>query len=107
LADVLELYDADPTQGKQIMRTLEYGFQHIREIDERIEELLEIRAEMLEFAASFLRILEREEGKYEESKEFKAFANEVIRELEEREFGAGIGSGNTFPETGLQDERAI
>ena len=107
LADVLELYDADPPQGKQIMRTLEYGFQHIREIDERIEELLEIRAEMLEFAASFLKIMEREEGKYEESKDFKAFANEVIRELEEREFSAGVGSGNTFPATGLQDEKAI
>jgi DNA-binding transcriptional MerR regulator len=60
LVDILELYEVDPTQGQQIMRTLEYGLQHIREIDERIEELQEIRQEMLEFGSSFLEILERQ-----------------------------------------------
>ncbi len=54
LVDILQLYEVDPTQKKQIIRTLEYGLQHIREIDERIEELREIRREMLEFASSFL-----------------------------------------------------
>ncbi len=107
LADVLELYDVDPTQGKQIMRTLEYGFQHIREIDERIGELLEIRAEMLEFAAAFVKILKREESEHEGAKDFTAFAGEVIRELEDRQFGAGHGSGNTLLGTGPRDEKAV
>lgn len=85
IADILELYDADPTQAQQIMRTLEYGFRHIREMDERIEELLEIRGEMLEFARNFLKILE-EEGEDWETKAFAGLAREVIRELEAREF---------------------
>ncbi len=91
IAEILELYDANPTQARQIMRTLEYGFRHIREMDERIEELLEIRREMLEFARSFLEILERE-GQDAESRSFIALAGEVIRELEAREFGSGTVS---------------
>lgn len=87
IAEILELYDANPTQTRQIMRTLEYGFRHIREMDERIEELLEIRREMLEFARSFLGILERE-GRDEETRSFITLAGEVIRELETREFSS-------------------
>lgn len=98
IADILELYDTHPTQAKQIMRTLEYGFRHIREIDERIEELLEIRKEMLEFARNFLEILEREEGEKQDTRDFMAMASRVIRELEEKEFllprhGAAVRSG--------------
>ncbi len=87
LADILALYDVDPTQEKQIVRTLEYGFQHIREIDERIEELLEIRGEMLEFAEAFLAMLERKEGKEGERREFVEAARKVIGELGAREWG--------------------
>lgn len=79
LGDILELYDVDPTQRQQIMRTLEYGLQHIREIDERIEEMREIREEMLEFGASFLEILE-EQG---EDGEFIARAREIVEMMEE------------------------
>jgi len=78
LGDILELYDVDPTQRQQIMRTLEYGLQHIREIDERIEELREIREEMLEFGTSFLEILE-EQG---EDGEFIARAREIVEMME-------------------------
>ena len=80
LVDILELYEVDPTQGRQIMRTLEYGLEHIREIDERIEELQEIRKEMLEFASSFLAILERrgEDGV------FVARAHETVEMMEEK-----------------------
>ena len=80
LVDILELYEVDPTQGRQIMRTLEYGLEHIRELDERIEELQEIRKEMLEFASSFLAILERrgEDG------EFVARAHEIVEMMEEK-----------------------
>jgi DNA-binding transcriptional MerR regulator len=80
LVDILELYEVDPTQRQQIMRTLEYGLQHIREIDERIEELREIREEMLEFGASFLKILE-EQG---EDREFISRAREIVEMMEEK-----------------------
>ena len=81
LVDILELYEVDPTQRQQIMRTLEYGVEHIREIDERIEELEEIRREMLEFATSFLGILE-EQG---EDKGFITKARELVKLMERRE----------------------
>ena len=77
LADILELYEVDQTQRQQIMRTLEYGLQHIREIDERIEELQEIRQEMLEFAASFLEILEEQEVEAE----FLSYARATVRKM--------------------------
>jgi len=80
LVDILELYEVDPTQRQQIMRTLEYGVEHIREIDERIEELEEIRKEMLEFATSFLEILE-EQG---EDREFIAKARELVEMMERK-----------------------
>ncbi len=97
IADILELYDTQPTQARQIMRTLEYGFRHIREMDERIEELLEIRREMLEFARNFLDILE-EEGEDRETRSFIALAGEVIRELEAKDFNARAGFGELHAE---------
>ncbi|MBC7252742.1 MAG: MerR family DNA-binding transcriptional regulator [Actinobacteria bacterium] len=97
IAEILELYDANPSQTRQIMRTLEYGFRHIREMDERIEELLEIRREMLDFARSFLEILEKEGGDGE-TRSFVVLAGEVIRELEAREFGVQpVGMEGTSP----------
>ncbi|MBC7253916.1 MAG: MerR family DNA-binding transcriptional regulator [Actinobacteria bacterium] len=56
--EILELYEADPTERRQIQRTLEYGLEHLLEIDEKIDELKELRREMLEFARRFLKILE-------------------------------------------------
>lgn len=79
LSDILHLYDVDPTQKKQIRRTLEYGISHIREIDERIEELEELRKEMLEFALSFMDILaEGKDGESDETREFISGARAVV-----------------------------
>lgn len=80
LVDILELYEVDPTQRQQIKRTLEYGLQHIREIDERIEELQETRGEMLEFASSFLKVLEAEG----EEDGFLSLAREMVEEMREK-----------------------
>jgi DNA-binding transcriptional MerR regulator len=71
LAEILHLYDVDPTQKKQIKRTLEMGIKHLEEINEKIEELEELREEMIEFALSFLEIISEEKG--DESDEMKAF----------------------------------
>ncbi len=62
LTDIIELYEVDPTQRQQIMRTLEYGMRHVQEIDEKIQELQEIREEMMELAVRFVKILENGEG---------------------------------------------
>lgn len=85
LADILELYEVDPSQKKQITRTLEYGLRHIQEIDERIEELLEIRAEMLEFAKEFIEILKHdlaEQGG--DGDEFLSIAEGLVEELDRK-----------------------
>ena len=85
LEDILELYDADPSQSKQIKRTLEYGIQHIQEIDERVDELLEIRAEMLEFAKEFLQILKENPAEQsKDSKEFISIAQDIIEKLDKK-----------------------
>jgi DNA-binding transcriptional MerR regulator len=104
IADVLELYDADPTQAKQIMRTLEYGFRHIQEIDERIEELLEIRGEMLEFASNFLEILEESDDDGEEKLEFVALARKVIEGLRMKKFPSRGGVEEPSGKTGRRGD---
>ncbi len=97
IKEILELYDADPTQTKQIMRTLEYGFRHIQEIDERLSELFEIRQEMLDFARYFLEILDRKKGEDREVRDFLEMAREAVRRLEregeKREFLAAGSLG--------------
>lgn len=94
IREILELYDADPTQTKQIIRTLEYGFRHIQEIDEKLSELLEIREEMLDFAKYFLEIL-RQNGKNDpEVRYFLKTAGRAIRRLEEK--------GKTLVSTGKE-----
>ena len=98
LVDILELYEVDPTQRQQIMRTLEYGLQHIREIDERIEELEEIRQEMLEFASSFLEILEEQK----EEEEFISRARTVVREMEKK--GEPLTPRDKNPLQAIQDD---
>jgi DNA-binding transcriptional MerR regulator len=83
LGEIIKLYEVDPTQQKQIVYTLTHGFTHIQEIDERIEELRELREEMLEFARSFVDILEANEGKDQgEIKEFISGAKEIMERLD-------------------------
>lgn len=82
LGEIIKLYEVDPTQRKQIVYTLTRGFNHIQEIDERIEELRELREEMLEFARSFVEILEAGKGKdQDETKEFVSSAKEIMERL--------------------------
>jgi DNA-binding transcriptional MerR regulator len=107
LVDILELYEADPTQKKQIIRTLEYGFQHIRDIDERIDELLEIRGEMLEFATSFLEILELESGDGEDVEGFIALAKKAIEAFEGKGSPAGYRAAIAHTGNGRQEGRAV
>ena len=82
LSDILHLYDVDHTQKEQIKRTLEYGIRHIEEINERIEDLEELREEMLEFAMSFLEILAAgEDEEPDEMNEFISGARVIIESM--------------------------
>ncbi|MHB8780113.1 MAG: MerR family transcriptional regulator [Candidatus Geothermincolia bacterium] len=60
IKEMIELYDADPTEREQLRRTIALGARRIAEIDEMIGELEELKAEMLEFARRFQEKLEKE-----------------------------------------------
>ncbi|WP_174732834.1 MerR family transcriptional regulator [Mesobacillus harenae] len=48
IKEMVLLFDQDPTGQKQLVRTLGYGKEKILEINERIEELQELKIEMEE-----------------------------------------------------------
>lgn len=53
IKEMIELFDVDVTGTQQLERTIEYGKVRIREVSERMEELMELRNEMEELLAEF------------------------------------------------------
>src|SRR5690625_3166936 len=53
IKEMILLFDVDRTGEAQLKRTIEYGRQKIAEIDERINELQQIRAEIVELETLF------------------------------------------------------
>lgn len=53
IKEMILLFDRDRTGVKQLERTIEYGEQKILEIDEKIQELYEIRREIDQTANTF------------------------------------------------------
>lgn len=53
IKEMVLLFDLDRTGIKQMQRTIEYGEQKIAEIDDKIQELYEIRKEMDRIATMF------------------------------------------------------
>jgi|Cruoilmetagenom7_1024161.scaffolds.fasta_scaffold05838_1 Predicted transcriptional regulators len=47
IKEMVDLYNDDHTEKKQILRTLEYGDEKLQEIEERIQELQMIKEDML------------------------------------------------------------
>lgn len=47
IKEMVLLFDNDRSGKKQLEKTIEYGEQKLKEIDNKIEELLEIRAEIV------------------------------------------------------------
>jgi DNA-binding transcriptional MerR regulator len=58
IKEMIELYDIDPTQKEQLTRTIALGQKKITEINEMVNELLQLKEEMLEFTATFIKKLE-------------------------------------------------
>ncbi len=64
IREILDLYDVDPTEKEQLKKTLAYGEEKIKEIDEMIHELSVIKEEMVELFDRFknkLQDLEKED----------------------------------------------
>jgi len=71
IKEMITLFDEDRTGRKQLQRTIQYGEEKIRELDARIDELIRLREEILEFKTRFeekMASLEAVEGN-RESKE--------------------------------------
>lgn len=51
--EMIQLFDLDRTGKKQLERTIEYGREKIGEVTNRIEELMEIRSEMVKLLEEF------------------------------------------------------
>lgn len=62
IKDMLDLYDADPTEKEQLRKTIEHGERRLAEIDRMIEELTLIKEEILEFRERFMALLEEKES---------------------------------------------
>jgi hypothetical protein len=50
---MIELFQEDRTGRKQLERTIEYGNQKLKEIDEKIDELINLREEILVYKQRF------------------------------------------------------
>lgn len=53
IKEMILLFDKDRSGKKQLERTIQYGKQRIVDIDERIEELLQIKSEMEHLLTEF------------------------------------------------------
>ena len=53
IKEMILLFDKDRSGKKQLERTIQYGKQRIVDIDERIEELLQIKSEMEQLLTEF------------------------------------------------------
>lgn len=55
---MIHLFDIDRTGIKQLEKTIEYGQQKLKEVDQRLEELTNMRKEMEALLADFEKRLE-------------------------------------------------
>lgn len=53
IKEMITLFDEDPSGRKQLERTIQYGEEKIRELNARIEELIQLRDEIVEFKTRF------------------------------------------------------
>ena len=52
IKEMIELYDADPSEKEQLRRTIAYGDKKIKEIDEKIMELTLLKEDLLRIRAA-------------------------------------------------------
>ncbi|WP_037313076.1 MerR family DNA-binding protein, partial [Amycolatopsis orientalis] len=51
--EMIALFDEDRTGKKQLEKTVEYGRRKLKEVNERIEDLLQLKAEMESLLSDF------------------------------------------------------
>lgn len=63
IKEMIGLFDIDPSGKMQLEKTMEYGKQKLKEIDERIEELLALRNEIQFLYDNFHKTIQQKVGK--------------------------------------------
>ncbi|KFZ42042.1 MerR family transcriptional regulator [Anoxybacillus flavithermus] len=60
--EMISLFDNDRTGRKQLEKTIAYGEQKLKEVTERIEDLMQLKQEMESILADFRERLQKMEG---------------------------------------------
>lgn len=59
IKEMIDLYEVDPSQEEQLKRTLRYGEQKLKEIDDKMNELALLKEDLLQMRRRLLKELER------------------------------------------------
>jgi len=62
IKEMIDLYAVDPTQEEQLKRTLTYGDQKLKEIEETMEELALLKEDLLQMRRKLLEELKQRSG---------------------------------------------
>ncbi|AFQ46170.1 MerR family transcriptional regulator [Desulfosporosinus meridiei] len=63
IKEMIDLYDIDRTEGLQLERAVAYGEKRLRELDEKIQELTLLKAELLDYQQQFTDLLKKRKNK--------------------------------------------
>ncbi len=59
IKEMIDLYNADPTEREQLQRTIAYGEQRLAEIDELLQDLQVMREEIMDYQNKFVERLKK------------------------------------------------
>ncbi|MCO5385979.1 MerR family DNA-binding transcriptional regulator [Desulfosporosinus sp.] len=59
IKEMIDLYDIDRTEGLQLERAVAYGEKRLQELDEKIQELTLLKAELLDYHQQFTELLRK------------------------------------------------
>lgn len=63
IKEMINLYDIDRTEGLQLESAVAYGEKRLQELDEKIQELTLLRAELLDYHQQFKELLKKRDSK--------------------------------------------
>lgn len=59
IKEMIDLYDIDRTEGLQLERTVAYGEKRLQELEEKIQELILLKGELLDYHQQFTELLKK------------------------------------------------
>lgn len=59
IKEMIDLYDIDRTEGLQLERTVAYGEKRLQELEEKIQELILLKGELMDYQQQFTELLRK------------------------------------------------